>query len=148
MTTMMMTTTMTTKMMTKPTPLSMNNVCLLCVSSSICSCATGSKRYSALRIRWYISVSNIFVRCCLIESQSSTVPPTFASHARCCHQYRQHYCAARVEDVVHRHQRHRATAACNCRCGQGRAAVREELDGRREVHRHRLDEVGCCARSD
>jgi hypothetical protein len=36
-----------------------------------------------------------------------------------------------------------------------RAAVREELDGRREVHRHRLDEVGvggrrrvCCARSD
>jgi hypothetical protein len=53
-----------------------------------------------------ISVSNIFVRCCLIESQSSIVPPTFASHgaARCCHQYRQHYCAARVEDVVHRHQ--------------------------------------------
>jgi hypothetical protein len=34
-------------------------------------------------------------------------------------------------------------------------AVREELDGRRGVHRHRLDEVGvggrrrvCCARSD
>jgi hypothetical protein len=75
------------------------------VSASICSsCATGSKRYSAQYDG--ISVSNIFVRCCLIESQSSIVPPTFASHgaARCCHQYRQHYCAARVEDVVHRHQ--------------------------------------------
>ena len=55
-----MTTTMTTKMMTKPTPLSMNNVCLVCVSLSICSsCATGSKRYSALRIRWYFSIKHI-----------------------------------------------------------------------------------------
>ena len=28
----------------------------------------------------YFSI-NIFVRCCLIESQSSRVPPTFASHS-------------------------------------------------------------------
>jgi hypothetical protein len=147
-------TTMTTKMMTKPTSLSMNNTSASSASRRRFAAAPQLVPNDTVPCEYDgISVSNIFVRCCLIESQSSIVPPTFASHgaarsARCCHQYRQHYCAARVEDVVHRHQ------ACNCRCDQGRAAVREELDGRREVHRHRLDEVGVggrrrvCWRSD
>jgi hypothetical protein len=101
-------------MMTKLTPLSMNNVCPAASRRRF-----GSKRYSA--IRWYISVSNIFVRCCLIESQSSLVPPTFASHgaARCCHQYR-------ARSVIL--ERHRNRRKATRRRHRQRAALAAQAD--------------------